>query len=393
MKEYKISKGLAIFIYIIGSLFIALFTLILFLPVIPGMENEVIPDVYWFLAVISLAMISLITIGLIDIYKGKFVIDKNKIFSIGVFSKKELLFNEIKGYRTSDKFIFIESKNEHKKKIKVTTYFEKTDEIKTWLSNNFSDLDIVQIVNERKEILNNPEFGATSKEREIKLTQAFKTAKIINWSGGIIAAWTLLFPNPYEYAIIASIIFPLVCLVILKYHHGLIRTDERKDSAYPSIFWAIFILSTGLSVRALLDYKIFDYSNVWIPSVLILLTYLGILGIGNKEFNRNDNKVNFSIIAIALFIYGYSYSTVVTLNCIYDKSEPKIYDATVLDKHVTAGKTKTYYVKLTPWGSLKEIEDVSVSQDLYNRLQYHDKVKIYFMNGRFEIPWFKIVEQ
>jgi len=393
MKEYKISKVWAIFIYIIGSLFIALFTLILFLPVIPGMENEVIPDVYWFLAVISLAMISLITIGLIDIYKAKFVIDKNKIFSIGVFSKKELLFNEIKGYRISDKFIFIESKNEHKKKIKVTTYFEKTDEIKTWLSNNFSDLDIVQIVNERKEILNNPEFGATSKEREIKLTQAFKTAKIINWSGGIIAAWTLLFSNPYEYAIIVSIIFPLVCLVILKYHHGLIRTDERKDSAYPSIFWAIFISSTGLSVRALLDYKIFDYSNVWIPSVLILLTYLGILGIGNKEFNRNDNKVNFSIIAIALFIYGYSYSTVVTLNCIYDKSEPKIYDATVLDKHVTAGKTKTYYVKLTPWGSLKEIEDVSVSQDLYNRLQYHDKVKIYFMNGRFEIPWFKIVEQ
>lgn len=393
MKEYKISKGWAIFIYIIGPLFIALFTWLLFTPLIPGFKNDINPDTYWFLALMSLAMISLMIIGMIDAYKGKFVIDKNKIFTVGVFSTKELLFNEIKGYRIADKFIFIESKNEHKKTIKISTYFEKTAEVKEWLSNNFSDLDIVQIDQERKEILNNQEFGITSSEREVKLAKAFKTAKILNWIGGIIGSWTLFFPNPYEYAIITSIIFPLACLLILKYHHGLIRIDERKDSAYPSIFWAIFSSSMGLCLRGLLDYEIFDYSNVWIPSILILFVYLAILCVGNKEFSRNDNKINFSIIGFALFIYGYSYSTVVTLNCMYDKSEPKIYNATILDKHVSSGKTKTYYLKLTPWGSLKEIEDVSVSQDLYDRLKYNDKVNIYFMNGRFEIPWFEIVEQ
>jgi hypothetical protein len=392
MKEYKIAKGWAIFIYVAALLFITLFGWLLFSPFIPGTEKDTNPDAYWFLALLSIAMISLMVIGVIDAYKGKFVIDRNRIFIVGVFSSKELMFSEIKGYRLTDKFIFIEPKNENKKQIKVSNYLAKTDEIKEWLFSNYADLDVVQANKEREEILNNREFGINAQEREIKLEKAFKTAKIMNCIGGAIGAWILFFPKPYEYAIITAILFPLICLFILKYHNGLIKVDERKDSAYPSLFWAIFASVMGLFLRCLFDFNIFDYSNIWLPSGLILVSYLAILCIGNSEFTSRGSKFNFALLVFALFIYAYSYSAVVSLNCIYDKSKPTLYTSTVLSKRISSGKTKTYYIELTPWGTNKEIEEVAISRDLYDRLDYNEKVTIYFMKGRFEIPWFEITE-
>lgn len=390
MREYKISKGWSIFIYITAPLLIALFGWMLIMPFVTGSENDM--KTFWILGPISLGMIALMVVGLLDTIKGKFVIDNDKIFTVSTFTNRQLLFSEIKGYRITDKYIFIESNNEQKKKIKVSTYFGKVNEIEEWLSENYSDLDIVQANQEKEEILNNEEFGWTTEQREMKLIKAHKAAKILNWTGGLIGAWTFFLANPYEYAIIASVAFPIICLIILKHFNGLIRIDERKDTAYPTIFWAIFAASLGLCLRGLLDYSIFDYSKIWTPSILIALTYIALLTIGNKEFKFNKAKDYLTIIGFSIFMFGYGFGAVVTLNCMYDKSEPKTFNATILDKRISSGKSTTYYLELTPWGQQKEIDEVSVSKDLYNKLDKNDKVNIYFMKGHFDIPWFEVTE-
>lgn len=350
------------------------------------------PNLYWFLIPMSLGMIAVMTIALIETVKGKFVIDSDKIYTIGAFSKRQLMFNEIKGYRITDNYIFIESNNENKKKIKVSKYFGKLYEIEDWLYENYSDLDIVQANQEKEEILNNEELGWTKSEREKKLINAHKTAKILNWTGGLIGAWTLFLPNPYEYAIIVSVAFPIICVILLKYFNGLIRIDERKDTVYPSIFWAIFASGTGLCLRGLLDYNIFDYSKIWIPAISISLSFVTVLIIGNKEFTFNKPKDYLSILVFSIFMFSYGYGAVVTFNCMYDTSEPETYDATILKKRISSGKSTTYYFELTPWGIQKEIDEVSVSKDLYNKLDQNDKVNIYFMKGQFDIPWFEVTE-
>ncbi len=390
MREYKISKGWAIFIYITAPLLIALFSWLLIMPFVIGSENDI--KTFWILGPISLGIIALMVVGLLDTIKGKFVIDHDKIFTISTFSNRQLMYNEIKGYRITDKYIFIESNNEQKKKIKVSTYFGKVNEITEWLSENYSDLDILQANQEKEEILNNEEFGWTTEQREEKLLKAHKTAKILNWTGGLIGAWTLFFANPYEYAIIASIVFPIICVVVLKYFNGLIRIDERKDTAYPTIFWAIFAASMGLCLRALLDYNIFDYSKIWTPSSIIALTYIAVLTIGNKEFKFKKAKDYLTIMGFSIFMFGYGYGAIITLNCFYDKLEPEKFNATILSKRISSGKSTTYYFELTPWGQQKEIDEVSVPKDLYNKLDQNDKVNIYFMKGQFEIPWFEVAE-
>jgi hypothetical protein len=390
MREYKISKGWALFIYITAPLLIALFAWMLIMLFVSDSEFDM--KAFLILGPISLGMIALLIVGLLDTVNGKFVIDNDKIFAVSTFTNRQLLLGEIKGYRITDKYIFIESKNQQKKKIKVSTYFGKVYEIEEWLSENYADLDIVQANQEKEEILSNEEFGWTTDQREYRLIKAQKAAKTLNWSGGIIGTWTLFLANPYEYAIIASIAFPIICLIVLKYFNGIIRIDERKDTAYPTIFWAIFTACMGLWLRGLLDYSILDYSKIWTPSILIALTYIALFTIGNKEFKFNKAKDYLTIIGFSIFMFGYGYGAVVTLNCMYDKSEPKTFNATILDKRISSGKSTTYYLELTPWGQQKEIDEVSVSKDLYNNLNKNDKVNIYYMQGKFDIPWFEVTE-
>ena len=224
------------------------------------------------------------------------------------------------------------------------------------------------------------------------IIKAQKTAKYLNWIGLIIGAWTIFLANPYEYGMTASIIFPVICVYVIRYFKGLIRIDDRKDTAYPTAFLAIFAPSVGLCLRVLLDYNIFDYSNVWTPTIIIALTYIAIMTIGNKQFKFNTVKDYLRIFGFSIFLFGYAYGEVIALNCIYDQSVPENFNATVLSKRINSGKMKTYQLELTSWGYQKGINEVTVPEELYNQLGKDDKVNIYFMKGQFNIPWLVVSE-
>lgn len=379
-------------IYITAPLLIGLFGWLLIMPFIPGADDGISPTAYWFLAPMSLGMIVFMVVGLIDTVKGKLVVDYNKVYTVSAFSNRQLRFDEIRGYRVAENYIFIEPNIESKKRIKVSTYLSRTDEIVGWLASSYPDLDLLNAEQEEQGILGNEELGWSIKQREEKLQKARKTAKALNWIGGLVGAWTLFFSEPYEYAIIASITAPVIAVVALKLSAGLIRVDERKDSAYPSVAWAVLAPSLALCLRALLDFNIFSHSAVWVPSTIITLTFLSVLLIGNKEFKFKKALDYFAFTVVALMLFAYSYGAVVTVNCLNDGSEPEVYNATVLSKRISSGKTTTYYVELTPWGLRKEVEEVSVSQDLFEQLDNNDVVNIYFMEGYLDIPWFIVTD-
>lgn len=93
MKEYRISRGWRIFIYLTLPLLIAPFFIILLLPFNPSMNDDLNPDSYWFLIPMSLVMITILIYGLVYFTKEKFVIDSEKICLVSFFSKKEFRFD------------------------------------------------------------------------------------------------------------------------------------------------------------------------------------------------------------------------------------------------------------------------------------------------------------
>ena len=389
MKEYKIGKGWAIFIYIFAPLLIALFVWLLIMPFI---LDDTSIEMSYFLAPLSLGMIGLMVVGLLDTIKGKVIISSDTLSIRSTFINRDLKFQEIKGFQVEQNYIFVLPNTERKKRIKISTYIGNSNELIMWLNSKFPDLHQVNEEKEEAEILDNFEYGRNTEERSSRLNQAKKVAKVLNWTGVLVLIWTLFKPEPYEYAILVSISLPIIATLVVIYYKGLIRIYEKKGSAYPTLFSAILMTSCGLFLRALLDYNIFDYSNIWTPSIIIGMIMIALVVFGTKEFKFKKVKDYFSFLSLTIFFFGFGYGAIVTLNCMYDESVPQTFQSKVLGKRISSGKTTTYYLELTAWSTQIESDDVSVSEEFYERIEIDDNVNIYLKKGLVEIPWFIVTE-
>ncbi len=151
MKEYRISKGWGIFIYISASVLIVFFTWMICLPFIENKEIDL--GLYLFLWPMFIGMIVIMALGIIETYKGKFVIAADHIYVVGTFSTKKLYLEEINGFRKIDSYIYIIPISKEQKTIKISTYYKNQDEIEHWLNAHLIDLNLVDEHIERQEIL------------------------------------------------------------------------------------------------------------------------------------------------------------------------------------------------------------------------------------------------
>ena len=390
MNEYRIAKGWAIFIWIMGPVLIALFG---FLAIMPFLADEIKITIVLILTPISIGMVALMVFGLIDVFKGRFIIKEDRLVSIGVFKTKELRIEEIKGFTVNEQYIFVEPNTKDKKRIKISQYIGGYHEILNWLTRKYENLDIKNAQAEEQQILNDENVGWSREIREEKLSNAKKISKIINWLGGISVAWTLFYPTPYDYAVLSALIIPIIALIAVKLSGGLIRIDQKNGSAYPSTIYALILPSMGLMARAFFDYDIFDYSNVWLKATLVTVAFIFILLVNQKEITFRKKQDFLTISSLIIFLFAYGFGAVIYLNCNLDKSEPEHYTATILDKRISTGKHTSYYLKLTAWGQQKEIDEVSVNKGLYKRVEIDNEINIYFRNGKLEIPWYIVTDR
>lgn len=388
MQLYKTAKGPAIFIYIFAPVLILMGVLSLY---VPFMEDNSLALIF-LLWPMGLFMIGFFSIGLLDTINGKIIVHEDKIQVVKTFSDRELYFDEIKGFKVTVNNIIIESATPYKKSLKFYSSIRNLSELVEFLSRYYPDLDDLKIEEDTKQILSNEQHGHTLEARADKFRSAHKKARILNWAGGMAGAWTLFYPIPYDFAILTSIAIPVVTLINLKFSNGLFRIDENNESVHPSLAWAIFAPSFALVLRALLDFNIYDFNKAWLYTSILAVAILAIIFIRNQEFDFKKTKDYLTASSILIIVVCYSYGTIVTLNCYFDKSDSKLYKATIVNKRISKDKNTSYYLELTKWGTQDNNKEVSVEQDFYDRMKNGDQVTIYFQNGWFNIPWFFVTD-
>jgi len=387
MKEYRLAKGWAWFLYLVGPPIIVLFGWLL---TIPFEKEEPEWGTFFILTPIALGMIALFVLAFIDVRKGKFVIDQDRVYSISVFGNRSLLLEEIKGYRTDDKYIYIEPKEKGKRKVKISNYYSKTEEIIEWLDMYYPDLNALAVQEEEAAILQDVELGRTVEEREEKLNFARKMATGLNIAGGIVAAWGIFWPQPYEYAMLASVLVFAIVVAALKFYGKLIRIGFSNTTAYPSPAFGFLGPASALGIRALFDYELYDYTPLWTIFLVSTLLLTIILLIGSKEFTFKKSTDYWMCLVFLLFAAEFSYGSIVFVNCYYDSSEFNTYTATIEDKRISSGKHTTYYLELSPWATRTSPEEVSVSKEMYEAVETNDEVDVYLGKGELGIPWFYV---
>ncbi|MDR3340695.1 MAG: hypothetical protein LBT25_11520 [Candidatus Symbiothrix sp.] len=389
--EYKISKGLKIFVYSAAVMVIVSFIYFLILPFKDGNFS---PNASWILIPISIGMIILTILGVIDAHKGRIIIKEDRIISIDVLGKKELMFDEIKGYIVKENGIIIEPINNAKKRIKISRHISGLADILDWHLCDFDNLEM----DEEEEVLNNEKFGWRKEIREKKLANARKISKIINWVAWLSSAWAMFFQKPYyQLALLSIIIIPIIALFIAKKHKGMIKIDEQKtESKLPSVFYAFFIPSCVLAVRAILDYNIFNFSNLWILIVILTIVLLFLRFFNQRGFTFKKNWL--IVLYSVLFFMTYSFGTIVHLNCFYDKSKPETFTVKIISKRMSASTNRYsestwYYFKLSPWGQQTKEDEVKVNREFYNEMNENDEVKINFRKGKLGVSWFMVTNE
>ena len=224
----------------------------------------------------------------------------------------------------------------------------------------------------------------------MQLQQIRKITRIINTLAWVCGLWLIFYPQPYEIGIYVAMLFLPVVLYVVHRYKGLVKIDENPKSAYPNLATAFMIPAIVVMLRALLDYSIFQFSELWIWVVICTLVLYGITLAVTRAYT--DKKQLAKSLLLLLFIGGFSYGTLVQANCMNDQSVTQVYNTTVMGKRVSGGKRTSYYLELSPWGPQTEADEVDVPRSLYDRVEEGQLMQVYFKKGRLGVPWFFVTD-
>jgi hypothetical protein len=223
----------------------------------------------------------------------------------------------------------------------------------------------------------------------------------LDWLEGItivLCCWFMFYPKPYELLFTALLIIPILGLIlngingrpsIASLVHISVNEDgkDKYDVADFIDFsaWAILF-------RVIVDIEFESYYSLIIPGVIGFVVVLLILFTTHKLIAKSTKNKVWIYASLIFSVFMYSFAATYGANCVYDTSEPLVYDAKVIGKRYSKSRkgASTFYVEVTPWGHHHDTEEIVVSAGLYGEVEIGQTVKIDYKKGLFNIPWYFI---
>jgi hypothetical protein len=379
-QEYTIAPGMKIFY---GVLALAAFSFALF--TLSTFRHFVLAA--WLFPFLFMGFALLIVVNLL---RRKVVISEHSILCVTLFSRKELDFAAIKGYRIGKKAIYLEPVATGDPTITIGNYSDlnKGKELARWVKAAFEDLDEIDLENQQREVGQNAAWGSTEGKRRSNLSRAKNIAIVYNLVG-LVLGFVLIFSNDRT-IVLLLLVYPLIGVALMIFSKGMIKfTSNSKRSVNGYILLGVILPSFMLLIKSLVEYNLFRYDHFWLPVVLtsaVLFALYYIPGI-----NRSMKFIRMQTVVMAAFALLYGFGSVRQVNCAFDHSTPRIYEATVLRHRVSRGKSTSYFLTLGPWG-LSGGQEVDVHRSLYEAAGIGSTVRVRLGEGVLRIPWFVVTE-
>ena len=324
-----------------------------------------------------------------SVLRSKVILSADAVTLQGLFTARTLLRGEIGGRRVvgTQYFSILEliPRSRAQKKLKIPLFLRTDLAFHAWFE-GISDLDAKDLAESEAQLAVDPDLGFRSNERQQQVASARRTATTLNVVGGIAGAWGLFFPRPYSLIIFLLAIVPLIVMAVLARSRGIYQIEGRRTDSRPALTLAFLIPGLALGFRAIDDMHMLRWEPILLLTAIcaLLLAWLLI---------RSDHRLwrrPAAVILIVFFGVFYSDGLVAALNALLDRSEPRAYETVVTDKHMSSGKTTTYYLRLEPWGPQTATDDESVPYSLYESRQIGDRVCVYLHSGALNAPWYDI---
>jgi hypothetical protein len=330
---------------------------------------------------------------------GVLEIQNDRLVYRSMFKERVIQFSEIEGYTAQyerysagNKVINFVLKSKEQSGITVSPFMEHNEELLRWLSVNFTDLEAAELKENTKILLENPEFGASQEKRKSSLSNAKYVAWSLNLLGTVSGLWILFFSFPPTMLIIFAVAFPFLMGMAVYLSKGLIHYYSGNRDPNPSLGVGFVCSSIGLCMRALIDYNLVGYGQLWLRALIIAIG-LGLILIAlTPEFKYRGSLQVGNIIGMLLFLLVYSFGAYIFSNCLLDNRPSQAISTTAKEKRISHSQIgDVYYVRVKSAGPITDTE-IAVSEKTYKNIVTESNVQVEFKPGRWGTTWYYVVK-
>ncbi|GEM_PF-3819146 len=316
-------------------------------------------------------------------------VDISEVRLLGAFRSTAIPFEQIRGFR-----LFHSRRENHMelvmnggKRQRIGLGFKQAPLFLTYLEKRIPNLDRAEREAELHELFRQESLGQGSPEEKAATVRRLRQlCRAINLASIGLAAWAYFYPHPYGSVVSTLLAFPMVGLVLLRRYEGVIRFYPQARSLFPRIDGAFVFPALALALRAALDWHVLEWGAFWPPFAAILAGGWLFCVVTARELRRRP--IVAALFAIVFTFYAFGATG--TLNGLLADFPAETFPAKVQDRHSKNDQITVYYLTVSPWGDRPAINDVLVSEEVYNRAKPGDTVEIQVRIGKFGIPFYSV---
>lgn len=312
-------------------------------------------------------------------------VESRELFSTGKLFREDILGRRLQQNPRGPASLVLVPRDSSRKPLKFATFYNFDATFWDWIV-SLRDLDREDQRAVEREILENPEIGATPEDRLAALTTAKRLATFLTVVACAIGAWGWFYPEPYRLVIASMIVLPWLAVVITMRSGGLFRIDAKRGDPHPTVAVAFIVPGCVLALRAMNDVNLTEWRTALYFSLLLAFA----LAITTVIADRSLRSQKLTMFVLILFAIAYAYGAILEINTIFDRSGSTIFSTQVVKKEIVSGKSADYQLYLAPWGPQRETNEVSVSRQWYETIQPGDTICPALHQGALHIRWYTV---
>jgi hypothetical protein len=322
--------------------------------------------------------------------RSRMIIDGTRIEVRSIFRQRSADLKDIEGFRTfrtrNGSYTKLYLKD-GRGAMTISNAFNIDEDYRAWFK-QLTDLDKRDRDALLDEILHERELGATPEERLAKLSNA-KTWSIFVTVVSGAAAVALAFGSQILRvpSFVILVIAPVAAFFLLLRSPLLYVVFKPKADPRAELSFVLIVTGIGLVLSSTRLH--FVSLEPLLPVVLpVILAYL----FAFFRASQTGPSRQGSLIAL-LFCAGlYGAGFAMLADTISDKVPATTYSADVIGKHISRGRSTTYYLELSPWGPKASPNRLSVSSRDYGNLGVGDQVCLSLHPGSLHAPWYLLID-
>ena len=216
--------------------------------------------------------------------------------------------------------------------------------------------------------------------------KALKFSKFLTWVTWLAAVWGWFYPRPYSLVILILSAVPPIAIYAGLRAKGVYQFDGKRNDVRPSLAVPVITPGLVLGLRAISDLSFLHWQQLLSPIMVVALAMTVLIAAADPK----SGKQRWLILATLFLAVAYGGGVTAMADALLDRSAPQVLQTEVLHKHISSGRSTTWYLRLAPWGPQDHAADVSVSRSLYSSVQPGQIVCVYLYPGTLKIPWFQV---